>query len=125
MHEKFKFIFKTSRDNMPFLAHGEKHRFNYMIRKLIQNSIERSLQTLVASITVKFYFEDKFVDNGVIDLSEAESSSGFGTTPEAEKSQSYLICEVIDKGNILSGAQIVALLKPPSFQQINNPTTEL
>jgi len=110
MQDNFKFNFKCNKDNMPFIVHGEKHRFNYMIRKLIQNSIERSLLTLVPNITVKFYFEENFDNGGVIDLSEV------GTTPESEKSQSFLICEVIDKGNMLSGQQISALLKPPSFQ---------
>ena len=44
---------------MPLVVTGDKFRFNYLIRKLIQNSIERGLIALVCGIKVKFYLIEK------------------------------------------------------------------
>ena len=83
---------------MPFLISGEKFRFNYLIRELVKNSIDRSL-SLLSSVVIKFYMTE-IQTNDLLDLKDHEECY------EPIINQSYLVCEVTDFGKYLSSKDI-------------------
>lgn len=55
---------------MPFLISGEKFRFNYLIREIVKNSIERSLISL-STVVIKFYMTE-ICNNDLLDSKDLE-----------------------------------------------------
>ena len=43
---------------MPLIVQGDKFRFNYIVRKLVKNSIERCMISLVSRVSLKFIFSN-------------------------------------------------------------------
>jgi hypothetical protein len=89
--------YEINENNMPITLLGDKFRFNYLVRKLVNNSSERCSISLVSRINLKFYFSNA---NNLID--DEIRSEDLQDGEQDEPIQCYLVCEVADGGKTLT-----------------------